>query len=122
MNQIHSKDNTTQTFSLRRPDLRMVMGLLTGHCTLRKHKYRMGIITGNPKSRLCRPAEETAWHAICEYGSLSSDNINSLILLNWGRIFHQKDLVNKLLRLVKDSGSSVDPDFCVRQAQRAYNS
>jgi len=80
------------------------MGLLTGHCTLRKHKYRKGIITGNPKSRLCVPAEETALHATHEFGSLSSDNINSLVLLNWGRIFHQKDLVSKLLRLVKDSG------------------
>jgi hypothetical protein len=48
----------------------MVMGLLTGHCTLREHKYKMGIITRNPKSRLCGPAEETAWHAICEFGSL----------------------------------------------------
>jgi len=70
MKQRHSKDNTTQTFNLKRPELRMAMGLLTGQCTLRKHKYRMGIITGNPKSRLCGLAEETAWHAICEFGSL----------------------------------------------------
>jgi hypothetical protein len=70
MKQRHSKENTTQTFSLRRPDLKKVMGLLTRQCTLRKHKYRMGIITGNPKSRLCGPAEETAWHAICEFRSL----------------------------------------------------
>ena len=48
----------------------MVMGLLTGQWTLRKHKYRMGIITGNPQSRLCGPAEETAWHAIRTFGSL----------------------------------------------------
>jgi len=34
----------------------------------------------------------------------ASDIINSLVLINWGRIFHQKDLVSKLLRLVKDSG------------------
>ena len=80
------------------------MGQLTGHCTLRKHKYRIGIINGNPKSGFCGLAEETAWHAICEYESLPSDNISSLVLPNWGRIFHQKDLVSKLLRLVKYSG------------------
>ena len=34
----------------------------------------------------------------------ATDNISSLVLLNWGRICHQKELVSKLLRLVKDSG------------------
>lgn len=82
----------------------MVMRLLTGQCTLRKHKYRMGIITRDPMSRFGGPADEIARHAICEFGSLSSDNINSSVLLNWGRIFHQKGLVSKLLTLVKDSG------------------
>ena len=97
-----SKDITAQILSLRRPYLRTMMALLIGHCALRKHMNRMGIFTGNHKCRLCGLAEETAWRVIRECEPLRLRRYQ-LVLLNWDRKFHKKD-VSRLLRPVKDSG------------------
>jgi len=55
-----SEGNSTYILSQRRHDLRTVMGLLMGHCTLRKNMHRMRIFTGNPHCKLCGLEEETA--------------------------------------------------------------
>jgi hypothetical protein len=55
-----SEDKSTWILNLRRHNLRKVMGLLKGHCTLRKHMHRMRIFTGNPHCKLCGLEEETA--------------------------------------------------------------
>jgi hypothetical protein len=104
MKQRHSRDNTIQTFSFRRPDLRMVMRLLTGHCTLRKPNTGWGSLSGIPRVGFVDRKRKLPGMLYMNLDHYARDNINSSVLLNWGRIFHQKDLVSKLLRLVKDSG------------------
>ena len=50
---------------------RVVIGLLTGHNTLRRHLYMMGL-SNNPICRKCGTEEETSVHILCECGALAS--------------------------------------------------
>jgi hypothetical protein len=43
----------------------MVVVILTGHATVRKHLPTMGLFEGNPTCRFCRKEAETVQHIIC---------------------------------------------------------
>jgi hypothetical protein len=49
----------------------VVIGLLTGHNTLRRHLYIMGL-SNNPTCRKCGKQEETSVHILCECEALAS--------------------------------------------------
>jgi hypothetical protein len=53
MDQITTPDTT---------QIRVVTGLMTGHCNLRYHLHYMGIFTENPVCRLCNVEEATISH------------------------------------------------------------
>jgi hypothetical protein len=55
--------NTTQS--------RAVIGLLTGHNTLRRHLHVMGL-SDDPTCRKCGTEEETSVHILCECEALAS--------------------------------------------------
>jgi hypothetical protein len=50
--------------SFNRTQSRVVIGLLTGHNTLRRHLYIMGLCN-NPTCRKCGTEEETSLHSLC---------------------------------------------------------
>ena len=50
---------------------RVVTGLLTGHNTLRRHLYLLGLLD-SPLCRKCRVGEETSAHILCEIEALAS--------------------------------------------------
>ena len=50
---------------------RVVTGLLTGHNTLRRHLYVMGL-SSDPTRRKYGTEEETSVHILCEYEALAS--------------------------------------------------
>ena len=50
---------------------RAVIGLLTGHNTLRRHLHVMGL-NDNPTCRKCGTEEETSAHILCECEALGS--------------------------------------------------
>jgi len=50
---------------------RAITGLLTGHNTLRRHLYLLGL-HDNPLCRKCGTGEETSAHILCECESLAS--------------------------------------------------
>jgi len=50
---------------------RVVIGLLTGHNTLRQHLYVMGL-RDNPICRKCDTEEETSVHVLCACEALAS--------------------------------------------------
>jgi hypothetical protein len=50
--------------------LSLVVGLLTGHCHLRKHLQRLGIYKEEPVCRKCGMGEETAHHILFECEAL----------------------------------------------------
>ena len=54
-----------------RTQSRVVIGLLTGHNTLSRHLYIMGVCD-DPICRKCGIEEETSVHILCECEALSS--------------------------------------------------
>ena len=48
-----------------RTQMRVVVGLLTGHNTLRRHLHVMGL-SNDPACRTCGTEEETSVHILCE--------------------------------------------------------
>ena len=68
---------------------RVVIGLLTGHNTLRRHLYVMGL-SDNPTCRKCGTADETSVHILCECEALASlrhTHLGSFFFLNLHRAF-----------------------------------
>jgi hypothetical protein len=57
--------------SSNRTQTRVVIGLLTGHNTLRRHLHIMGLCN-YPICRKCGTEEETSVHILCECGALAS--------------------------------------------------
>ena len=53
------------------PDIRVVTGLLTGHNTLRRHIYLLGLFN-SPLCRWCGAGEGTSAHVLCECEALAS--------------------------------------------------
>jgi len=51
--------------TLSRIQSRVVTGLLTGHNTLRRHLYLLGL-SNSPLCRWCEAGEETSAHVLCE--------------------------------------------------------
>jgi ribonuclease HI len=56
--------------SLNRNQSRVVIGLLTGHNTLRRHLHLLGLLD-NPLCRKCGVKEETSAHILCECEALT---------------------------------------------------
>ncbi|KAG5896369.1 hypothetical protein JTB14_005847 [Gonioctena quinquepunctata] len=100
--QIHSKvmvghPNRTLTADLlNRTKARIIVGLLTGHCGLRKHLNTMGVRRETVECRLCDEEEETASHIIFDCDALSRRRQNSP---ETG--MNPKNLINRLLNLIK---------------------
>ncbi|KAJ8911658.1 hypothetical protein NQ315_006004 [Exocentrus adspersus] len=61
---------TRELLTLSRNKLRIITGLLTGHCALKAHLIRMGLYNGNPNCRRCGRGAESAYHILCEYEAL----------------------------------------------------
>jgi len=58
-------------FSFNRTQTRFVIGLLTGHNTLRRHLHIMGLCN-DPMCRKCGTEEETSVHILCECEALAT--------------------------------------------------
>jgi hypothetical protein len=61
----------TQSLSFNGAQSRVVIGLLTGHNTLRRHLHIMGLVD-SPLCRKCGAGEETSDHVLCECEALST--------------------------------------------------
>ena len=70
---ISSPDLATgaRLLSFNRTQTRAVIGLLTGHNTLRRHLHVMWL-NDNPTCRKCGTEEETSVHILCECKALAS--------------------------------------------------
>jgi hypothetical protein len=61
----------TTLMSFNRAKSRVVIGLLTGHNTLRRHLHIMGLLD-SPLCRKCGAGEETSTHVLCECEALAT--------------------------------------------------
>jgi hypothetical protein len=50
--------------------LRWVVGLLTGHCHLKGHLFKLGL-SNSPTCERCREEDEMATHVLCECEALA---------------------------------------------------
>jgi hypothetical protein len=64
-------DRLTVPFSLSITKSSVVIGLLTGHSTLRRNLYAMEL-SDNPICRKCGTEKETSVHVLCECEALAS--------------------------------------------------
>ena len=63
--------NSRVLLKLPRKQLRLVVGVLTGHCTLNRHLHIMGI-ADDPTCRLCGEGDETSRHFLGECAALAA--------------------------------------------------
>jgi hypothetical protein len=59
-----------QLLNPSRNQLRMT-GLLTGHCHLKGHLFKLGLVN-SPKCNRCKQASETASHVLCDCEALAT--------------------------------------------------
>ena len=81
---------TSFLLELHRNQLRSLLGVLTGHCKLNKHLYRMQL-RNNPTCDLCREEEETVVHFLCSCPVLRTHRLHS-----FGSYFLAEDLLESL--------------------------
>jgi hypothetical protein len=67
---------TRYLLRLPRSKLRILVGLITGHCPLNKHLHHMGLID-EPICIACGMEDESAFHLLCDCPSLISLRIRS---------------------------------------------
>ena len=67
----HSLDTRAKFMTFNRIQSRVVTDLLTGHNTLRRHLYLLGLID-SPLCRMCGVGEKTSAHILCECEALAS--------------------------------------------------
>ena len=60
-----SKKNAKFLLNKSRQDLRLIIGVITGHCKLNKHLHRMGL-TQTATCRLCNDDDETPLHFLTD--------------------------------------------------------
>jgi hypothetical protein len=65
-----SAKRTKELFKLNRNQLRWVLGLLTGHCHLNGHLFKLGLCNSLICER-CQKENETATHILCECEALA---------------------------------------------------
>jgi hypothetical protein len=59
------KKSADDLLRLSRPQLKVVVAILTGHAPVRRHLNIMGSFDGDPTCRFCRMETETVQHIIC---------------------------------------------------------
>jgi hypothetical protein len=57
--------------SLGRNQLRIMTGLLIGHCHLKRHLFKLGLVN-SPKCDRCKKASEAASHVLCDREALTT--------------------------------------------------
>jgi hypothetical protein len=60
-----SARRTKDLLKLNRDQLRWVVGLLTGHCHLKGHLFKLGL-TDDPICKRCLEEDESATHILCD--------------------------------------------------------
>jgi len=86
---------------LNRRQIRLAIGLITGHCGLRKHLHNMRIFHTDPICRLCGEETETASHVIFDCNSLLQRRLDRIGTLDPDPNLTTTNLVNRMLSLAE---------------------
>jgi hypothetical protein len=66
-----SAKRTKDLLKLNRDQLRWVVGLITGHCHLKGHLFKMGL-TDDPTCERCLEEDESATHTLCDCEAIAN--------------------------------------------------
>jgi hypothetical protein len=75
------KKRADDLLTLSRPQLKMVVAILTGQATVRRHLNIMGLFNGDPTCRFCRMETETVQNIICCCEALARQRYNVIGML-----------------------------------------
>jgi hypothetical protein len=89
---------------LSRNQRRLVVGLLTGHCHLRKQLHRLGIYKEEPVCWKCGMGEETAHHILFECEALGRIQYSVLRPSGFELETIQQEPIKPLLDLISKAG------------------
>ena len=92
---------TREYLNLNRNNARLIVGIVTGHCHLRKHMHRIGINKDNPICRVCGEEDETASHIIFTCGGLASLRHRIFGSATLETLPREKFIINKLLQFLR---------------------
>jgi hypothetical protein len=76
---------TKELLKLNRNQLRWVTGLLTGHCHLKEHLFKIGL-TESPTSERCLEKEESATHILCDCEAIADLRFRHLGHYLWNQV------------------------------------
>jgi hypothetical protein len=88
--------------------MRLVVGLLTGHCHLRRHLHRLGTYKEEPVCRRCGMGEETAHHILFECQALGRIRSSALGPLGFQLETIHQEPIKALLDLIRKAGIFVE--------------
>lgn len=98
-----SEERTKNFLKLSRPRLKLLTGLITGHCRLNKHLYNLGI-EPDPTCRGCNEDEEAPLHLIlhCEAYVVARKSLLGAEKLREGDVMNISP--KKILDFIKETG------------------
>jgi hypothetical protein len=104
INNKSSNKLTSGLLILSRNHMRLVVGLLTGHCHLRKHLDRLGIYKEEPVCRKCCMEEETAHRILFECEALGRVRYSVLGPSGFEPETIHQEPIKPLLDLIRKAG------------------
>ena len=98
-----SKQTAQKLVSLNRRNITKIVGLLTGHCHLRKHLNTIGVYDGPITCRKCGEGEETASHVLFECPTTAFKRFQTLGYPGQEIENIHSDPITSLLNFIKDT-------------------
>jgi hypothetical protein len=99
--------------------MRLVMGLLTGHCHLRKQLHRLGIYKEETICRKCGMEEETAHHILFECEAVGRIRYSVLGSPGFKLETIHVEVIKPLLDLTRKAGILVASRLCLGERKQA---
>jgi hypothetical protein len=88
---------------LSRNKLRIILGLLTGHCHLKGHLFKLGLVN-SPKCDRCKQAPETASQVLCDHEAVATLRFRHLVHHFMKPGDFEDISASKILHFVQDAG------------------
>jgi hypothetical protein len=98
-----SVKRTKELLRLNRNQLRWMTGLLTGHCHLRGHLFKMGL-TDSPICERCLEKEESATHILCDCEAIAYLRFRPLGHYFMGPGDYQDAPISQILHFIRSVG------------------
>jgi hypothetical protein len=100
-------NRTTELLKIRRNLLKQATGLITGHCHLKGHLFKLGLVN-SPTCERCHNIEETASHILCKCEALAEARFHHLGTCFMRMSDYHVIPPEKILHFARNAGLFVD--------------